>query len=93
MDFFDVGRGDVHGVMLGVVRVADAGEHIRNGISDVHDVYPPIRVTGRARISGKVSQLGNCDLLLAGGGFIQITGQEAGWLYQLAFLTPGICPL
>ena len=34
-----VGRGDVHGVMLGVVRVADAGQHIRNGIGDVHEVY------------------------------------------------------
>ena len=34
-----VGRRHVHGVMLGVVRVADAGEHIRNGIRNVHDVY------------------------------------------------------
>ena len=31
-----VGSGDVDGVVLGVVRVADAGEHIRNGICNVH---------------------------------------------------------
>lgn len=37
-----IGRGDVHGVMLGVVRVADAGEHIRNGIRDVHEYLPPL---------------------------------------------------
>ena len=28
--------------MLGVVRVADAGEHIRNGIRDVHEYLPPL---------------------------------------------------
>src|SRR5699024_7974147 len=42
-----VGRGDVHSVMLGVVRVADAGEHIRNGIRDMHESLPPILITGR----------------------------------------------
>ena len=36
---FHVGRGDIHGVMLGVVRVADPGQHIRNGIGDVHESY------------------------------------------------------
>ena len=39
-----VGCGDVDGVMLGVVRVADTGEHIRNGIGNVHRVIPPIRL-------------------------------------------------
>ena len=34
-----IGRGDVHGVMLGVVRVADTGQHIRNGIGDLHEFY------------------------------------------------------
>jgi hypothetical protein len=33
---FHVGSGDVDGLMLGAVRVADAGEHIRNGICDMH---------------------------------------------------------
>ena len=37
-----VGSGDIHGVMLGVVRVADAGEHIRNGIGDLHETLPPV---------------------------------------------------
>ena len=31
-----VGSGDVNGVVLGTVGVADAGEHIRNRIGDMH---------------------------------------------------------
>ena len=54
-----VGSGNVDSGMLGAVRVADAGEHIRNGICDVHDSLPPFRVTGNACISGKVSKVGS----------------------------------
>ena len=36
-----VGSGDIHSVMTGTVCVADAGEHIRNGVSDMHSVNPP----------------------------------------------------
>ena len=41
-----VGSGDIHGVMLCVVRVADAGEHIRNGIGNLHETLPPVKITG-----------------------------------------------
>ncbi|EDM98963.1 hypothetical protein BACCAP_02889 [Pseudoflavonifractor capillosus ATCC 29799] len=34
-------------------------------------MLPPIRITGIARISGKVSELGNFDLLTAGWGYIE----------------------
>ena len=34
-----VGSGDVDGLMLGAVRVADAGQHIRNGVCDVHGMF------------------------------------------------------
>ena len=34
-----VGSGNIDGLMLGAVRVADAGEHIRNGICDVHGMF------------------------------------------------------
>ena len=33
-----VGSGNIHGFVLRVVRIADAGQHIRNRISDVHCV-------------------------------------------------------
>ena len=31
-----VGSGNIHGLVLGIVGVADTGEHIGNRISDVH---------------------------------------------------------
>ena len=34
-----VGSGDIHGFMLGVVCVADAGQHIRNRIGDMHGLF------------------------------------------------------
>ena len=36
-----VGGGNVNGVVTGTVGVADTGEHIRNGIGDMHSVNPP----------------------------------------------------
>ena len=32
--------------MLGVVRVADTGQHIRNGIGDLHEFYLLFQITG-----------------------------------------------
>ena len=41
MALLHVGSGDVHGLMLCVVGVADTGQHISNRISDVHYEFPP----------------------------------------------------
>ena len=43
-----VGSGNIHGLVLGIVGVADTGEHIGNRISDVHTCSSSyFRVTGR----------------------------------------------
>ena len=40
------GRGHVHGLMLGRTGVADAGQHICDGVGDLHLGFPPsFRVT------------------------------------------------
>ena len=42
MLFFMLEAGNIHGLMLGIVGVADTGQHIGNRISDVHTCIPPI---------------------------------------------------
>ena len=51
-----VGSGDVHGVVLGADGVADAGEHIRDWICDMHgDGSSYFRVAVLGRFSSEVS--------------------------------------
>src|SRR5699024_5911431 len=103
-----VGSGDVDGVMLGVVRVADTGEHIRNGIGNVHRVIPPIRLqagpvsAARYRVSPEPTYcrwLGTGPRRRGDKTMGKPTGRLAHPVrlyhttYQEAFRTPGIWPL
>ena len=42
----EVGSGDVDRRVLRVVGIADAGQHVRNGIGDLHVILLLIEVTG-----------------------------------------------
>ena len=44
-----VGGGNINGVVLGVVGVADAGQHIRNRIGDMHNKSSYFRVAALSR--------------------------------------------
>ena len=44
-----VGGGNINGVVLGAVGVADAGQHIRNRIGDMHNKSSYFRVAALSR--------------------------------------------